>query len=121
MHKSRLGEITIDCCQEDLPDAVKFWELALGYKANKFEDHYRFETPGDEIAINLQRVTHEPRVHLDIETNDIPAEVKRLEALGAKVIRKERRWVVMAAPTGHGLCICNPARRLFETRARIWP
>ena len=46
--------------------------------------NYRMlETPPDEPVVQIQRVDHESRVHLDIETDDIPAEVARLEKLGA--------------------------------------
>lgn len=120
MHKSRLGEITIDCQTDDLAKAVRFWEQALGYPAQSFEDHFRMSTPGDEIAINLQRVDHESRVHLDIETDNIDAEVKRLHALGARQTRIARRWVVMTTPTGHGICVCQPARRAFQSMAHQW-
>ena len=34
--------------------------------------------------MQIQRVDHESRVQIDIETENIPAEVTRLEKLGAK-------------------------------------
>ena len=40
----------------------------------------------DEPIVQIQRIEHESRMHIDIETDDIPAEVVRLEALGAKVV-----------------------------------
>ena len=120
MHKSRLGEITIDCNTNDLSSAAQFWESVLGYQANSFEDHFRFNTPGDDVCINLQKVAHESRVHLDIETDNIEAEVRRIEQLGGRRVRDARRWVVMSTPTGHGLCICQPARSLFSSRAHQW-
>ena len=52
------------------------------------------ETPSDEPIVQIQRVNHESRVHLDIETDDIPAEVTRLEKLGATVVDRLERWVV---------------------------
>ena len=45
-----------------------------------------------------QKVSHASRVHLDIETDDIEAEVKRLEALGAKRIEKIETWWVVRTP-----------------------
>ena len=57
----------------------------------------------------IQKVAHESRVHLDIETDDMEAEVKRLEALGARRIEFIKRWWVMEAPTGHRFCVVNPA------------
>jgi hypothetical protein len=53
-------------------------------------------------------VDHPGRVHLDIETDDIEAEVKRLEALGAKRVEFIKRWWVMEAPTGQRFCVVRP-------------
>ena len=57
---------------------------------------------------------HKSRVHLDIETDNIDAEVNRLMNIGAKVIKKLARWVVMEAPTGHRFCVVNPQRDDFN-------
>jgi hypothetical protein len=69
----------------------------------------------------LQQVEHESRVHLDIETDDIEAEVKRLEALGAKRIGNVRSWCVMEAPSGQRFCVVKPQRADFPTGATQWP
>jgi hypothetical protein len=61
----------------------------------------------NDLHIEVQQVQHESRVHLDIETDDIEAEVKRLESLGARRIRQvhtcgegsSHKSVVTAAPT----------------------
>ncbi len=58
----------------------------------------------------IQRVEHESRVHLDIESDDIDAEVVRLQGLGAKPIERVRTWVVMEAPTGQRFCVVRPQR-----------
>jgi hypothetical protein len=63
---------------------------------------------------------HSSRVHLDIETDDIDAEVLKLEALGAKRIASIRRWVVMEAPTGQRFCVVTPQRANFEETANTW-
>jgi hypothetical protein len=39
------------------------------------------ETPPDAPIVEIQRVDHESRVHVDIETDDIPAEAARLDTL----------------------------------------
>ena len=57
------------------------------------------------MHIEVQRVSHESRVHLDIETDDIEAEVERLEKLGAKRVAFVKRWWVMEAPSGHRFCV----------------
>lgn len=125
MHKSRLGGFIIDCKTDDLEKAAAFWSAALGYPQKTSDDpvdaNYRLlATPDDEIHIEVQQVTHDSRVHLDIETNDIEAEKNRLEALGAKVVQHVRTWCVMEAPTGQRFCLVNPARKDFEKKANEW-
>ena len=89
MHRSRLCAVLIDCKTSNVDEAARFWGEALGRPVDK--DHpssrgnYRMlETPPDEPIVEVQLVDHESRVHLDIETDDIPAEVARLEKLGAR-------------------------------------
>ena len=60
--------------------------------------------------MQIQRVDHESRVHIDIETDDIDAEVARLEKLGATVDTRMERWVVMRAPSGQRFCIVRGLR-----------
>jgi len=70
----------------------------------------------------VQKVAHESRVHLDIETDDLEAEAKRLEALGAKRIEFVKgRWWVMEAPTGQRLCIVRRQREAFGPHLNEWP
>jgi predicted enzyme related to lactoylglutathione lyase len=124
MHHSRLCALLIDCRASDVDQAAKFWADALGRAIDP--DHpgtrgnYRMlEIPPDEPIVQIQRVEHASRVHIDIETDDIPAEVARLEALGAKVVRLER-WVVMQAPTGQRFCVVRVQRPGFPKNATRW-
>ena len=125
MHRSRLCAVLIDCKTSDVAAAARFWSEALGRSVD--EDHpgsrgnYRMlETPPDEPIVQIQRVDHESRVHLDIETDDIPAEVARLEELGAKVVNRLDRWVVMQAPTGQRFCVVRVQRPGFPKNANSW-
>src|SRR5216684_4229408 len=99
MHYSRLSSIVIDCKTEDLGTATEFWSRALGKRALQPEDgdyNYRgLQTRDDELIILTQKVNHPSRVHLDIETDDVEAEVKRLESLGAKRVERIKTWWVM--------------------------
>ena len=70
--------------------------------------------------VQSQRVDHDSRVHIDIETDDIPAEVARLEKLGAKVVDRLQRWVVMQAPTGQCFCVVRVQRPGFPKNANRW-
>ena len=97
MHKGRLAGIIIDCQTQQLDEAARFWAAALGWEASVPPDpddsNYReLAAPPEEITVAVQSVSHPSRVHLDIETNDIEAEVRRLEALGAKRVAYVKRW-----------------------------
>jgi hypothetical protein len=68
----------------------------------------------------IQKVDHPSRIHLDIESDDLEAEVKRLEALGAKRVGFVKRWWVMEAPTGQRFCVVNPQRGPLGDEANQW-
>jgi len=72
------------------------------------------------LDIEVQMVSHPSRVHLDIETDDIEAEVRRLEKLGAKRIQAVRTWWVMEAPTGQRFCVVSAASPSFAQLATTW-
>jgi len=85
------------------------------------EENYRNFVPGpDGLHVEVQKVSHPSRVHLDIETDDIEAEVRRLEGLGAKKVEKGPRWWVMEAPTGQRFCVVRPQRTDFADVANSW-
>jgi predicted enzyme related to lactoylglutathione lyase len=125
MHRSRINGLLIDCRTDDIDAAARFWAEALGRPV--LPDHpgsrgnYRMlETPPDELSVQIQRVEHESRVHLDIETDDIDAEVARLEKLGATIDKRMERWVVMRAPTGQRFCVVRVQREGFPKNATAW-
>ena len=125
MHKSRLSGFIIDCQTQDLDAAAAFWSAALGLKAESAahanEAEYRKLLPGPGgLDVEVQRVGHASRVHLDIESDDIEAEAQRLEKLGAKRIQKIQTWLVMEAPTGQRFCIVRPQAADFAERANVW-
>ena len=125
MHHSRLCEIVIDCDTEDLDGAAAFWSGALGRPVNLEKSGnpalYRLlEGDPKEIRVEVQKVEHESRAHLDIETDDIEAEVRRLTGLGARVAERLSRWVVMQAPTGQRFCVVNAQSADFPKNANRW-
>ena len=127
MHRSMLSGFIIDCHTGDLPAAAKFWGAALGMQVQPLlgEEGTRYIgliDRNDALDIEVQTVSHPSRVHLDIETDDIEAEVARLEALGAKRVEQVQSWWVMEAPTGHRFCVVraeDSAR--FRLNATLWP
>ncbi len=120
-HHSRIGALCIDCRTEDLGRAVAFWSALLGREGRIVEDGKYAEFGGDSTPeVILQAVDHEPRVHLDIETDDREAECARLTAAGAREVERIRDWIVMEAPTGHRFCLVKPQTKSFPGDAPEW-
>ena len=89
-HPSRLCHFVIDV--PDLDQGVSFWSAALNAAEEPLPERIRpifrrLRLPDSEIPVLLQKTSDEKtskeRIHLDLETDDVEAEVSRLEALGA--------------------------------------
>ncbi len=119
-HRSRLAGFIIDCETDDLGAAAEFWAKALGSGTAPESDLYTRLDPQGGLHVEVQKVDHPSRVHLDIETDDIAAEVARLEGLGAKRVSEIKTWVVMEAPTGHRFCVIRAQTEAFEREAKTW-
>lgn len=125
MHKSQLAGFIIDCRTDDLTEAAAFWGAALGMAVRALpgdegEKYARLVDPTERLHVEVQKVEHDSRVHLDIETDDIEAEVKRLEALGARLVKRVQTWCVMQAPTGQRFCVVRAGTKDFAERANRW-
>ena len=126
MHHSRLSTIVIDCQVDELAPAADFWSQALGRPIASVDQdgdgkYAELQTAADEPIILLQKVDHASRVHLDIETDDLDAEVARLERLGARRIAFVRgRWWVLEAPSGHRFCVVQKQRERFGPHLNRW-
>lgn len=124
-HRSRLAGFIIDCQTDDLDTAARFWSDALGLPIGELspEESATYakldDGPGD-LHIEVQKVTHPSRVHLDIETDDIEAEVARLEALGAKRVQSVHTWCVMEAPTGQRFCVVRMKHPERGATPNVW-
>jgi predicted enzyme related to lactoylglutathione lyase len=119
MHRSRLSHFVIDV--QDLDSGVSFWSAALKateepLPAQSRHVYRRLRLPDSEIRILLQQTGDEKaskeRMHLDLETDDVEAEVARLEALGATRWdhQAERGWDfwVLRDPWGNEFCVLPP-------------
>lgn len=126
MHKSKLSGFIIDCQTLDLDRSADFWGNALGLPVRALpggegEIYKQLVDHQHGLHIEVQAVSHPSRVHLDIETNDIEAEVARLEELGAKRIEAVHSWWVMEAPTGQRFCVVRAGSEDFDAKASAWP
>ncbi len=126
MHRSRLATIVIDCPQHEFGDHIAFWSSALG-RAPMALDDPRYVSLKGRVGgdggpyVLLQALPPEERaVHLDIESDDVDAEVARLERLGAHVKARIRDHVVMVAPSGHPFCVVPVHRPDFPAQSREW-
>jgi len=124
MHKSRLAGFIIDCRTDDVDEAARFWSAALGLELRPGaaqQPLYRgLDTAADQPVLEVQQVSHESRVHLDIESDDIEAEARRLEKLGARRIGAVKSWFVLEAPSGQRFCVVRPERPDFAAKANTW-
>lgn len=120
-HPYRNGElvIVIDC--SDLDRSARFWAGALGYAARAAAGGgYRSLIPesGAGVEVLLQQVDDEKheknRLHLDLRTADLAAEVSRIVGLGAALLTSRPvqedgwRWHVLADPDGNEFCVLQP-------------
>lgn len=124
MHRSKFAGLIIDCETEDLDSAARFWGAALGCERDDQEEdgiYAGLGTPDSWPYIEVQKVDHASRVHLDIEADDLEAEAARLEALGAQIVSTVKTWIVMEAPTGQRFCIVPPVSKDFVEQANQWP
>lgn len=124
MHRSRLAGFIVDCQTGDLDAASRFWSGALGLASLGADGpgYIRLDASARDLVIEVQRVDHPSRVHLDIESDDVEAEARRLEALGARVHARVRTWIVMEAPTGQRFCVVRAKGPLEGAPgATAWP
>jgi len=122
MHRIMLREVIIDAPAADIDTVTTFWAGAL--------DATPHPIPGEPFvglrgAASLPHVATQslggddgPRFHLDIETDDLEAEIARLEGLGATVRTRYDDYAVMADPVGLLFCLLPPESEEFATRAR---
>jgi predicted enzyme related to lactoylglutathione lyase len=118
--------IVIDC--SDLDRSARFWSGVLGYTPGPpaagtgpaSSDQYRGLQPesGAGIDVLLQRVPdvkrQKNRLHLDLRTPDLEAEVGRVTGLGATLLTSEPVtedgwfWHILADPDGNEFCVLQP-------------
>jgi Glyoxalase-like domain len=122
MHRILLREVVIDAPSDAFAATRDFWAAALLAEASKIEKYPEFtglRNPASMSWVGLQDIgIGEARFHLDIETDNVPAEVARLSALGAKKVADGRTWVVMRDPCGLLFDVVPPESPWFAERSR---
>jgi catechol 2,3-dioxygenase-like lactoylglutathione lyase family enzyme len=124
MHRSRLTAALVDVPAESYEKATHFWSGALGAEADISDedpDYASIGRPVPGLEFMVQRVGAPARIHLDIETDDVEAEVARLEALGAERVEQIETWWVMQDPAGLRFCVVRVQdSESFEDGSNTW-
>lgn len=126
MHRSRLSTLLIDAPAAQAGESVAFWTAALGTTSASPPGEPQFHglpgaVPG--LVTAVQSIDEgAARYHVDIETDDVAAEVARLTALGGVEVGSWRGCHTLRVPGGHLLCVIpvhsDPAE--FAAAARVW-
>jgi len=126
VHRSRLFAIIIDAPADQAPESAAFWSAALRAPAEPVpgeEQFTRLTGAIPDLAAVVQAVDDSARYHLDIETDDVDAEVARLSALGAAEVARWLDCHVLRAPGGHLVCVIpvHSDPDFFAAHANAWP
>jgi hypothetical protein len=124
-HYSRLSKIVIDVPSAEHDRELAFWCAAIGQplaQNGRFPEYHGAALDGQETGLLIQRLGQGPaRVHLDIRTDDLAAEIARLEGLGAERVQQVHSWWIMRDPAGLLFCVVpEPAGSLNDSNAQRW-
>jgi catechol 2,3-dioxygenase-like lactoylglutathione lyase family enzyme len=106
----RLGSTVINCA--DIETMTRFWSRALHLVPGDDDPGFRV-LHGQHVNVSLQvaetPVAARDQMHLDLYSDDQPAEVERLSGLGARFVRHVQEpdddYVVMTDPEGNEFCV----------------
>jgi glyoxalase superfamily protein len=125
VHRSKLTAVLVDVPDEVYDREVRFWGSATGRQPVVPEGNPEYSDFGEVVPgwqFMVQRVGAAARCHLDVETDDIDAEVRRLEALGAERVGPVKKWVIMRDPAGLPFCVVPvQTGEAFDRLATTWP
>lgn len=129
-HRSRVGVVLFDYPEPDYDAALVFWAAATGVGPDPdavdatAEDPYVGLGMFGPTTFEVQRTGTgtAARIHVDVESDDVPAEVARLLELGAAMIEERSGYSVLRDPGGLLFCVVPVQSGAdFDARAREWP
>jgi hypothetical protein len=126
MHRSRIGIVLIDHPEEVYDTALTFWAGVIGSQTGSPPDppFQRLGELAGSLGLEMQRTGSgtPSRIHLDIETDDIAAEVERLVGLGATIERQYETMAILLDPGNLVFCVIGiqTDQAEFDTHARTW-
>jgi Glyoxalase-like domain len=124
-HYSKLAATALDVRAADHDRELAFWQAACGQRLERDDElpeYHGTSWPGHDLLLLVQRLGDgQARVHLDIRTDDVEAEVTRLEQLGAKRVQRMEHWWVLQDPAGLPFCVVPaPPGSLTDENAQCW-
>ena len=126
MHRSRIGLVLVDHPEEDWEAALAFWAGVQGVTPTGEDEgmpEYRSLGTIGSVALESQRTGAgtPPRVHLDIETDDVGAEGEHSSHLGASVLEERSGYTILRDPAGLVFCVVPVQTGAdFEREALTW-
>ena len=124
-HRSHLCTIVIDVPSADHAATAAFWGAVTGQEQRQLSfPEFHGARLHDSLTLLVQQLGDGgPRVHVDIHTDDVRAEIARLEALGATVVETRADWTVMSDPAGLPFCVVQAPEGTLENRDDVttWP
>ena len=122
MHRILLRTIVIDSPSATHDAERDFWATALGASPRrgvKYPEYHVLEQAAVPGTVMTQDIGDSPaRVHLDIESDDIAAEVDRLVVAGAELVERHEGWTVLRDPAGLLFCVVQGEGEDFDAHAK---
>ncbi len=117
--------VVIDVPDPDHDRELDFWRAATGQDLSQIAEHPEYhvgQLHSQEYWLLVQRIAEGPaRIHVDFHTDDLDAEVARLERLGAQRVDHSHDWWVMRDPAGLLFCVVpDPPGTLADGNAQRW-
>jgi hypothetical protein len=108
---SIVDQVCLDIPRSRFDEEAAFWSGLLGREVRQSPTHEEFARlgweAGEPLKVLLQRCNDDGpvRAHLDLATTDRDAEVARLAALGATVVRETPQWTTLRDRAGLEFCV----------------
>ena len=123
MHRILLRKIYVDVPADAHDRTRDFWATALAgvaHRGVKYPEDHWLAHPATPNQVLIQNIGDAPaRYHVDIETDDVDAEVARLLAAGASEVERQGNWVVLRDPAGLLLCVVPEEGDGFAERSTV--
>lgn len=115
----------IDVATDAVDTTCSFWTAVTGWPVGApWSGHPEFRSfvpPAGSDYLHVQRIEGPSRVHLDLMSHDIEADVDTHVALGATAVERYAQWQVMASPGGLPYCLVEERRERRRPPATRWP